>query len=81
VYLVRGGKAVRTRVRRGATYQGRIEIVDGLAPGDSVIVAGNNMVRDGGAIRLATSPTLDSSATDTLTRPQATANRPGGTPR
>jgi RND family efflux transporter MFP subunit len=82
VYLARGGKAVRTRVRRGATFQGRIEIVDGLAVGDSVVVAGNNMVRDGGAIRFASSPLLDSTMMDAKARPPAAAaGRSGGTPR
>jgi RND family efflux transporter MFP subunit len=82
VYLARGGKAVRTRVRRGGTFQGRVEVVEGLAPGDSVIVAGNNMVRDGGAIRLASSPILDSTMSDGSPSPQAAAaNRPGGSPR
>ena len=79
VYLARGGKAVRTRVTRGGTFQGRVEIVEGLAPGDSVIVAGNNQVRDGGAIRPGVSPTLQS--VDTSSRaPAATAGRSGGTP-
>ena len=80
VYLARGGKAVRTRVQRGATFQGRVEIVSGLSPGDSVIVAGNNIVRDGGAIRLGVSPTIDSTS-DSAARPRASAGRSGGTPR
>lgn len=79
VYLARGGKAVRTRVTRGGTFQGRVEIVEGLVPGDSVIVAGNNIVRDGGAIRLGSSPTLDSSAVDsTSTARVGVAGRSGG---
>jgi hypothetical protein len=82
VYLARGGKAVRTRVRRGGTFQGRVEILEGIAPGDSVIVAGNNMVRDGGAIRFGTSPTIDSSAADNGRGTSTpTAARSGGTPR
>jgi membrane fusion protein (multidrug efflux system) len=52
VYIVEAGKAARRRVVRGPSYQGRVEIVEGLVPGDSVIVAGNTMVRDGGPIRI-----------------------------
>jgi RND family efflux transporter MFP subunit len=82
VYLVRGGKAARTRVRRGATFQGRVEIIEGLAPGDSVIVAGNNIVRDGGAVRLAASPTLEVSGGDTSRRaPASPTTPPGGASR
>jgi RND family efflux transporter MFP subunit len=80
VYLARAGKAVRTRVIRGGTFQGRVEIVSGLSPGDSVIVAGNNMVRDGGAIRFGVSPTMGT-APESSAPPQATPNGSGGTPR
>jgi RND family efflux transporter MFP subunit len=52
VYLVQNGKASRRRVRRGETYQGRVEIVDGISEGDVVIVAGNTMVREGAAVRV-----------------------------
>ncbi len=82
VYLARAGKAVRTRVTRGGTFQGRVEIVEGLAPGDSVIVAGNNQVRDGGAIRLGASPTLEPTAVDSTTASRTGgAGRTGGSPR
>ena len=80
IYLVRGGKAVRTRVRRGGTFQGRVEIVDGITTGDSVIVAGNNIVRDGGAVRFASSPTIDSTP-DAARGQRSGATPPGGTPR
>ena len=52
VYLVQGGKATRRSVRRGTTFQGRVEIVEGIAAGDTVIVAGNTMVREGSAVRI-----------------------------
>ena len=52
VYLVQGGKATRRTVRRGVTYQGRVEIVEGIAAGDTVIVAGNTMVREGSTVRI-----------------------------
>ena len=52
VYLVQGGKATRRSVRRGITFQGRVEIVEGIVAGDTVIVAGNNGVREGSAVRI-----------------------------
>lgn len=52
IYLVQGGKATRRTVRRGVTYQGQVEIVEGIAVGDTVIVAGNTMVREGSAVRI-----------------------------
>ena len=52
IYLVQGGKATRRNVRRGVSYQGQVEIVEGIAPGDTVIVAGNTMVREGSAVRV-----------------------------
>jgi RND family efflux transporter MFP subunit len=56
VFLVDDGRAVRRRVQRGETYEGRIEITSGLSPGDTVVVAGNAELRDGAAVRLSQSP-------------------------
>jgi membrane fusion protein (multidrug efflux system) len=69
VYMVRDGKASRQRVRRGGTFQGRVEILEGLAAGDSVIVNGNNIVRDGGQVRIVSAPTLDSTVRDAVGSP------------
>jgi membrane fusion protein (multidrug efflux system) len=52
VYLVQGGKATRRSVRRGGNFQGRVEIVEGISAGDTVIVAGNRQVREGAAVRI-----------------------------
>lgn len=59
VYVVANGRAVRRSIRRGDVFQGRVEIREGLAPGDTVIVAGATTVRDGAAIRIVTSPSAD----------------------
>jgi membrane fusion protein (multidrug efflux system) len=66
VFIVDDGRAVRRRVQRGESYDGRIEIVSGLAPGDSVIVAGNAELRDGTTVRLsqAPAPSAATSATE-----------------
>ena len=63
VYLVQNGKASRRRVRRGGTYQGRVEIVDGISEGDVVIVAGNSMVREGSDVRIIDAKTGSSPST------------------
>lgn len=52
VYVVKGDRATLRAVQRGANYQGRVEITSGLAPGDSVVVAGNTRLRDGAAVRV-----------------------------
>ncbi|HET6681896.1 MAG TPA: efflux RND transporter periplasmic adaptor subunit [Gemmatimonadaceae bacterium] len=52
VYIARGGLAERRPVRVGTDVDGRTEVFEGLVAGDSIIVAGNAMVRDGGPIRI-----------------------------
>ncbi|MBI4499634.1 MAG: efflux RND transporter periplasmic adaptor subunit [Gemmatimonadetes bacterium] len=52
VFVVRGASAARAAVRPGQTAEGRVEIVRGLAAGDSVIVAGNVGLRDGAPVRV-----------------------------
>lgn len=52
VFVVRGEQATLRRVRRGGTYDGRVEILDGIAAGDTVVVAGNTMLRDGATVRV-----------------------------
>ena len=52
VYVVEGGQASLRTVQRGATYDGRVEIVSGLAAGDSVVVAGNTLLREGARVRV-----------------------------
>lgn len=51
VFVVREGRAQRRQVRVGQTYQGRVEVVDGLAPGEVVVVKGNASLRDGAPVR------------------------------
>ncbi|MEJ2677980.1 MAG: efflux RND transporter periplasmic adaptor subunit [Gemmatimonadota bacterium] len=52
VFVVEDGRAVRRTVMPGVTSEGRVEIVKGLQAGEQVIVAGNNMLRDGAAVRV-----------------------------
>jgi RND family efflux transporter MFP subunit len=54
VFLVHDGKAERRAVRVGPDFEGRSEVLDGLSVGDSVVTAGNAMLREGGAVRIVT---------------------------
>jgi RND family efflux transporter MFP subunit len=68
-WVVRNGRAERRDVRTGAPAEGRVEILEGVEPGDSVVVAGLAQLRDGVAVRTATPPAAD----------QSTPNDAGGT--
>ncbi|MEX2181147.1 MAG: efflux RND transporter periplasmic adaptor subunit [Gemmatimonadaceae bacterium] len=52
VYLIRDGRAERRRVRAGNDLDGRTEIFEGVVFGDSVVTAGNALIRDGAAVRI-----------------------------
>ncbi len=53
VYRVVDGKAVRTRVDVGQRRDARVEIVKGLAAGDTVVTAGQLKLRDGALVSIA----------------------------
>lgn len=53
VYAVREGVADRREVRHGTRYQGWVEIIDGLEPGEEVITEGIIKVRPGSRVRTA----------------------------
>lgn len=80
VYVVRNGLAERRPVRVGADVDGQLEVFSGLNMGDTVIVAGNSLVREGGKVRIvdplspdapsrATGLTSESSAISTSAAP------------
>jgi membrane fusion protein, multidrug efflux system len=52
VFVISDGRAVRRIVETGATSMGRVEIISGLEAGDPVVTVGNNMLRDGSAVRI-----------------------------
>jgi membrane fusion protein (multidrug efflux system) len=51
VFRVTDGKAERVKVRTGLRRGGNVEVRDGLAPGDTVVTAGQIKLRDGVAVR------------------------------
>ena len=52
VVIVRQGKSERRIVRVGPDIDGTTEVLEGLAAGDTVIVAGQALLRDGSAVRI-----------------------------
>ena len=52
-FVLDGGKATQRPVETGIEAANRIQIVTGLQPGDNVIVAGNERLKDGDAVRVA----------------------------
>jgi HlyD family secretion protein len=51
-YVVDGDVAVRRPVRIGATSVAAVEILEGLAPGDRVVIAGSETFEDAARVRL-----------------------------
>ena len=56
VFVLKDGKAQRRIVQKGLIRDTSIEIVQGLSPGEPVITAGQNFLKDGMPVRLAASP-------------------------
>jgi len=52
VFVITEGRAQRRRVRVGNDLDGRMEVFDGLAYGDTVITTGNALLRDGAPVRI-----------------------------
>jgi membrane fusion protein, multidrug efflux system len=53
VYRIRDGKAELTRVKLGLRQTGRIEVVEGLSAGDTVVTAGQVKLRPGATVKVA----------------------------
>jgi membrane fusion protein, multidrug efflux system len=52
VYVLDNGSAVRRTVTTGLTSEGRVQIVAGLRGDERVVTRGNNLLRDGMAVRV-----------------------------
>jgi membrane fusion protein, multidrug efflux system len=52
VFVVDNGTAVRRTVTTGLTSEGQVQVVAGLAAGERVVTRGNNLLRDGMAVRV-----------------------------
>jgi membrane fusion protein (multidrug efflux system) len=74
VVIVRQGKSERKLVRVGPDIDGTTEVLEGLALGDTVIVAGQALLRDGSAVRIV--PPIGESAAPTNPEESAAAPKP-----
>lgn len=52
LFVIKGTTAQRRIVRAGNDVDGWSEVLSGLEPGDTVVVAGNALLRDGGVVRV-----------------------------
>lgn len=52
VYVVSGGEAIQREVKAGLQQGGRIEITQGLQPGEQVIIKGQNLVQSKSKVRI-----------------------------
>jgi membrane fusion protein (multidrug efflux system) len=55
-FIVADGKAAQRKVQTGIEESGRVQILSGLEPGEKVIVAGQEKLKDGAEIRLPGAP-------------------------
>jgi RND family efflux transporter MFP subunit len=60
VYVVRGGKAVKTAVKTGSSNDTQTVIKSGLRPGEVIVAEKNPLVHAGGAVTPAPSPSASS---------------------
>src|SRR5690606_12602710 len=56
VYTIVDGKAVLRDVRVGATVEGRSAILQGLQPGEQVVIEGIDRLREGSEVNLVGAP-------------------------
>lgn len=75
-FVVQDGKAVRRTLETGAELDGRVRILAGLNDGDKLIVAGQEKLKDGAAVKPPQAGTkkgakTDTSAAQTGTSPKA----------
>ncbi|MEN9559334.1 MAG: hypothetical protein RLZZ502_545 [Pseudomonadota bacterium] len=56
IFRVLDGRVSRTKVDLGQRKEGKVEVLNGLSAGDTIVSAGWQKVRDGGAVRPAQAP-------------------------
>ncbi len=52
IFVVKNGKATMKEVKTGIINNGQVEIKDGLSAGDSVIIVGQNIVKEGQTVNV-----------------------------
>lgn len=56
VFTISDGRATRRSVQTGLTSEGRVEVLSGLEPGDTIVITGSNTLRDGAQVRVVAGP-------------------------
>jgi len=83
VFRVVDGKAARTKVETGQRRDGRVEVTKGVAPGETIVTAGQLKLRDGVPVTLA--PVAKAAANGTSPKSSENASAPAkaesGAPR
>lgn len=77
VFVFEDGKATARMVKTGIEAGNRIEIISGIQPGDKVIVAGNEKLKNGADVRLAGEGKLGKGQNKTVA--ESPAGQPGKT--
>jgi len=54
VFVVEDGKAALHKIETGIEASGKIQIIEGISPGEQVITAGHEKLKDGSAVRAVT---------------------------
>jgi membrane fusion protein (multidrug efflux system) len=52
LYLYKGGKAELTRIEIGTRFIDKVEVLDGVYIGDTVLCVGASPVRNGGSVEI-----------------------------
>jgi membrane fusion protein, multidrug efflux system len=52
VFVIQEGKAIRRVVKTGLESTGQIQIVSGIQPGETVVTAGNEKLKDGMEVKV-----------------------------
>lgn len=64
VYVVQDGKASMRKVTLGLEQGDRVQVTDGIQPGEMVIIAGNLNLKDGAAVQLGQAAQVPASKQD-----------------
>jgi multidrug efflux pump subunit AcrA (membrane-fusion protein) len=55
-YVVQDGKAVQRKISTGIEGGGKVQVLSGIKPGEQLVVAGNEKLKDGVEVRLPGDP-------------------------
>src|SRR5690606_14487291 len=68
VFTLENGQAMRRSIQTGLTSEGKVEVLSGVEPGEVIVVAGANTLRDGATVRVVSGPEDGQAPQDSNTR-------------